>query len=55
MKSTFLNGDLQKEVYMYQPQDFQVLSKEHLACKPKKTLYGLEQAPKAWYIKIDRY
>jgi hypothetical protein len=48
VKSAFLNGDLQEEVYMYQQQGFQVLGKEHLVCRLKKALYGLKQAPRAW-------
>jgi hypothetical protein len=44
-----------EEVYMYQPHGFQVLGKEHLVCRLKKALCGLKQAPKAWYINIDRY
>jgi hypothetical protein len=51
MKSAFLNGDMQEEVYMYQPQGFQVLGQEHVVCRLKKALYGLMQAPRAWYIK----
>jgi hypothetical protein len=55
VKSAFLNGDLKKEIYMYQPQGFQVPRKEHLICKLKKDLYGLRQAPRAWYIDIGGY
>jgi hypothetical protein len=51
VKSVFFNGDLEEEVYMYQPQGFQVPRMEHLVCRLKKALYGLKQAPWAWYIK----
>jgi hypothetical protein len=40
---------------MYQPQGFQVSGNENLICKIKKALYDLKQAPRAWYIKIDKY
>lgn len=55
VKSAFLNGDLQEEVYMTQPPGFKVPGKEHQVCRLVKTLYGLKQAPQAWYIKIDKY
>ena len=55
VNNAFLNGDLREEVYMYQPYCFQVSKKEHLVCRLKKALYGLRYAPRAWYIKIDRY
>ena len=42
VKSSFLNKDLEEEVYMYQPQVFQVSGKEHLVCRLKKALYGLK-------------
>jgi hypothetical protein len=40
VKSAFFNGDLQEEVYMYQPQGFKVSRKEHLVYTLKKDLYG---------------
>jgi len=55
LKSAFLNADLEEKVYMHQLQGFQVPGKEHSACRLKKALYGLNQSPKVWYIKIDRY
>jgi hypothetical protein len=47
VKSTFLNGDLEEEVYMEQPDGFQVQEEEHYVYRLKKALYGLKQAPRA--------
>jgi hypothetical protein len=47
VKSVFLNGDLQEEVYIEQPSGFIVAGKEHKVLKLKKALYGLHQAPQA--------
>ena len=44
VKMTFLNGDLHEEVYMEQPQGFHVEVKEHMVCKLRKPIYGLNQA-----------
>ena len=55
VKSAFLNGDLQEEVYMTQPEGYVVPSQEEKVCRLKKSLYGLKQAPRAWYIKIDEH
>ena len=51
VKSAFLNGDLQEDVYMTQPPGFGVPGKENQVCKLVKALYGLQQAPRAWYEK----
>ena len=55
VKSAFLNGDLQEEVYMTQPPGFEIEGQEHKVCKLIKALYGLKQAPQAWYAKMDDY
>ena len=45
VKMTFLNGDLDEEVYMEQPEDFVLPGDEHKVCKLVKLLCGLKQAP----------
>ncbi|GKD00676.1 zinc finger, CCHC-type containing protein, partial [Tanacetum coccineum] len=53
VKTTFLNGDLDKKVYMKQPEGFVMPGNEHKVCKLVKLLYGLKQAPKQWHKKFD--
>jgi hypothetical protein len=55
VKTTFLHGDLEEEIYMQQPQGYEVKGKENLVCRLKKSLYGLKQAPRQWYLKFDRF
>jgi hypothetical protein len=55
VKSTFLNGDLEEEVYIEKPEGFQLSENENYVCRLKKALYGLKQAPRAWYSRLDRY
>jgi len=54
VKSAFLNGKLEEEVYVAQPVGFTVKDKEHLVLKLNKALYGLRQAPRAWNMRLDR-
>jgi ATP-binding cassette subfamily B (MDR/TAP) protein 1 len=53
VKTTFLHGDLEEEIYMEQPEGFLVKDKEDYVCRLKKSLYGLKQAPRQWYLKFD--
>ena len=51
---TFLNGELEEEIYMEQPEGFIVPGKEKKVCILVKSLYGLKQAPKQWHAKFDQ-
>ncbi|MCO5548051.1 hypothetical protein L7F22_001507 [Adiantum nelumboides] len=55
VKSAFLNGDLEEEVYVEQPKGFEVLDRKHDVYHLKKALYSLKQATHAWYQKIDSF
>ncbi|GJW48041.1 zinc finger, CCHC-type containing protein [Tanacetum coccineum] len=53
VKTTFLNDDLDKEMYMKQPEGFVMPGNEHRVCKLVNSLYGLKQARKQWHQKFD--
>ena len=55
VKTVFLNGIIEEEVYIEQPEGFEIFSSKSHVCRLKRALYGLKQAPRAWYTWIDIY
>ena len=47
VKTTFLNGDLEKNIYMAQLKGFVMEGKERMECRLKKSIYGLKQASRS--------
>ena len=55
VKNAYLNGELQEEVYMEQPEGYAHPYFPHYVCRLKKALYGLKQAPRAWTDRMRRF
>jgi len=55
VKSAFLNGVLEEEIYIEQPPGYMKIEEEKKVLKLKKVFYGLKQAPRAWNTRIDTY
>jgi hypothetical protein len=55
VKSTFLNGELEEEVYIEQPEEFQLSENIDYVCRLKKAIYSLKWAPRACYSRLDKY
>jgi hypothetical protein len=53
IKTAFLNGDLNEEVYVLPPDGFEAPSGK--VCRLNKSLYGLKQAPRAWYDRLSTF
>jgi hypothetical protein len=55
VKSAFLNGVIQEEVYVRQPPRFESLKYPDRVYKLSKALYGLKQASLAWYARLKTF
>ena len=55
VKTAFLIGLIEEGVYIEQPEGFYVENKETHVCKLHRDIYGIKQAPRAWYSRIDNY
>ena len=54
IKTAFLNGELDKEIYMDQPIGFVTKGQEHKVCKLKRSIYGLKQSSRQWYLRFHQ-
>ena len=54
VKTAFLNGSLEEDIYMQQLEGFIARGQEHMACKLKRSIYGLKQASRTWNIRFDQ-
>jgi hypothetical protein len=55
VKTAFLHGEFEEDIYMEQPEGFIIPGKENLVCKLNKSLYGLKQSPRQWYKRFDTF
>ena len=55
VKFAFLNGILEEEVDIEQPEGFVDDNNKDMVCKLHKTLHGLKQVPRAWYERLHKY
>ena len=54
VKTVFLNGNLEEEIYMMQLEGFIAENQEHIVCKLKRSIYGLKEASRSWNIRFDQ-
>lgn len=55
VETAFLNGNLEEEVYMMQPEGSQQRGREQMVCKLHKSIYGLKQSPRCWNQVLDEH
>jgi hypothetical protein len=55
VKTTFLNGEVEEEVYIERLEGFMIHNNKYHVCRLNKALYGLKKAPHAWYEKMDGF
>ena len=53
VKTAFLNGELEEDIYMKQPPGYETGGSD-MVCHLQRALYGLRQAPRAWYSKLKK-
>ena len=53
--TAFLNGNLEEEIYMTQPEGYINPGNEHLVCRLKKSIYGLKQSSRCWNRALSEY
>jgi transposase InsO family protein len=52
VKTAFLNGELDEEIYMAQPTGFEAKGHERKVCRLKRSIYGLKQSSRQWYFRF---
>jgi hypothetical protein len=55
VKTAFLHGKMDEEIFMVQPEGFKQPGTENLVCRLKKSLFELKQSPRQWYKRFDSY
>ena len=55
VKTAFLNGELDSEIYMEQPDGYIDKQRPNMVCKLQKSIYGLKQSARCWNLSIDRF
>lgn len=55
VKTMFLHGELEEEIYMHQPEGCVASGRNDHVCLLKKPLYWLKQSPQQWYKRIDTF
>ena len=54
VKTIFLNGSLEEDIYRQQPKGFIASGQEHMACKLQRSIYGLKQASRTWNVRFEK-
>ena len=55
VKTAFLNGSIDSEIYMTQPEGYVDVERPNHVCKLRKSIYGLKQSARCWYSTLDQY